>query len=53
MIELKGGMHSINDRGTGASEVAVVNDTAQAHRGVVSRDASELNRGDDQRTQNG
>ena len=52
-IEFHGRMHSINDRDTGASKVAVVNDTAHANLGVLSRDASKLYSGDDQGTKDG
>ena len=53
VIKFDGSVHSIDDGVTRASEVAVVNDTAHANLGVLSRDASKLYSGDDQGTKDG
>ena len=52
MIELNGRMHSINDGGAWASEIAIVYNTAHTDPWMLRRDAPELNRGNDERAQN-
>ena len=53
MIEFNGRMHGANDNRAWPSKVAIVNDAAHAHLGVLGRDASKLDGGDDQGAEDG